>query len=405
MLTFDILKETIFSILSNKFRSFLTILGIVIGIGAVILMMSIGQGAKSSIESQIQTMGSNLLIVMPGAMKTFSPVAGARGGAQTLTYKDAEAISKEISNIVSVSPVVYRNLQVVAKNKNTRTQIVGTNSFFLDIRNYQLEQGTFFNENQVNSMAKVAVLGSVVRDDLFGSSTNPLGQSIKINGINFKVIGVLKSKGGMTALEDDIVIVPMSVAKKFFIGNEYVSGILVKADSPDNIDFVKTQIEQLLLKRHNIKTSQMADFSIVTQEDILEMVSSVTQTMTILLTSIASISLIVGGIGIMNMMMTNVTERTKEIGLRKAVGAKNFEIKAQFLAEAVTLTFLGGLIGVFLGWGLSLLVTKFTGLSTHVSLFSVFLAFGVSSLVGIIFGYWPARKAALLNPIDALRYE
>ncbi len=405
MLTFDILKETSFSILSNKFRSFLTILGIVIGIGAVILMMSIGQGAKSSIESQIQTMGSNLLIVVPGAMKTFSPVAGARGGAQTLTYKDAEAISKEISNIVSVSPVVYRNLQVVAKNKNTRTQIVGTNSFFLDIRNYQLEQGTFFNENQVNSMAKVAVLGSVVRDDLFGSSTNPLGQSIKINGINFKVIGVLKSKGGMTALEDDIVIVPMSVAKKFFIGNEYVSAILVKADSPDNIDFVKAQIEQLLLKRHNIKTSQMADFSIVTQEDILEMVSSVTQTMTILLTSIASISLIVGGIGIMNMMMTNVTERTKEIGLRKAVGAKNSEIKAQFLAEAVTLTFLGGLIGIFLGWGLSLLVTKFTGLSTHVSLFSVFLAFGVSSLVGIIFGYWPARKAALLNPIDALRYE
>jgi len=405
MLVSDILKETIFSILSNKFRSFLTILGIVIGIAAVILMMSIGQGAKSSIEKQVQTMGSNLLIVMPGAMKTFSPVAGARGGAQTLTYKDTEAISKEVSNIVSVSPVVYRNLQVIFRNKNTRTQIVGANSFFLDIRNYQLEKGTFFNKNQVDSMARVAVLGSVVRDDLFGSSTDPIGQIIKINGINFKVIGVLKPKGGMTALEDDIVVIPITVAKRFFVGNDYVNAILIKANSPKDIDFIKSQVEDLLLKRHNIKSSQMADFSIVTQEDILQMVSSITQTMTILLTSIAAISLIVGGIGIMNMMMTNVTERTKEIGLRKAIGAKKSEIKIQFLSEAVALTFLGGLIGVILGWGLSLLVTKFTGLSTDVSLFSVFLAFGVSSLVGIVFGYWPALRAARLDPIEALRYE
>jgi putative ABC transport system permease protein len=405
MLVSDILKETIFSILSNKFRSFLTILGIVIGIAAVILMMSIGQGAKSSIEKQVQTMGSNLLIVMPGAMKTFSPVAGARGGAQTLTYKDTEAISKEVSNIVSVSPVVYRNLQVIFKNKNTRTQIVGANSFFLDIRNYQLEKGTFFNKNQVDSMARVAVLGSVVRDDLFGSSTDPIGQSIKINGINFKVIGVLKPKGGMTALEDDIVVIPVTVVKRFFVGNDYVNAILIKANSPKDIDFIKSQVEDLLLKRHNIKSSQMADFSIVTQEDILQMVSSITQTMTILLTSIAAISLIVGGIGIMNMMMTNVTERTKEIGLRKAIGAKKSEIKIQFLSEAVALTFLGGLIGVILGWGLSLLVTKFTGLLTDVSLFSVFLAFGVSSLVGIVFGYWPALRAARLDPIEALRHE
>jgi ABC-type transport system, involved in lipoprotein release, permease component len=209
----------------------------------------------------------------------------------------------------------------------------------------------------------------------------------------------------MTALEDDIVVIPVTVAKRFFIGNDYVNAILIKANSPKDIDFIKSQVEDLLLKRHNIKSSQMADFSIVTQEDILQMVSSITQTMTILLTSIAAISLIVGGIGIMNMMMTNVTERTKEIGLRKAIGAKKSEIKIQFLSEAITLTFLGGLIGVILGWGLSLLVTKFTGLSTDVSLFSVFLAFGVSSLVGIVFGYWPALRAARLDPIEALRYE
>jgi len=401
----DLFYEAFSALYTNKLRSGLTILGIVIGIGSVITMLSVGQGAKNSIENQIQSMGSNLVIVVPGAMRTFSPMAGARGGAQTLTLKDSQAILKEVEGVLALSPVVYKNYQVVAGKKNTRTQIVGTGASFLEIRNYQIDTGAFFTEKQVENMARVAVLGSTVKEDLFGNSVSPIGKTIKINGIIFKVIGVTKPKGGMTALEDDIVIVPVSVVQKLFSGDEYLNAIIIKGDSPGAIESIKSQVTTLLLKRHNIKSSEMADFSVVTQEDMLSMAGSVTQVMTILLTSIAAISLVVGGIGIMNMMMTSVSERTKEIGLRKAIGAKRREIGLQFLIEAVMLTFVGGLVGVLLGIVVSFGITFFTGLTTKISLFSIILALSISSVIGIIFGYWPAQKAARLDPIEALRYE
>jgi len=401
----DLLQETISAISANKLRSGLTILGIVIGIGSVIGMISIGQGAKSSIESNIQTLGSNLIAILPGAQRTFSAVAAARGSAQTLTIEDAEEIKKEISNISGVAPVIQRNYQVVAQNKNTRTQIIGTTAAYSQVRNVQIELGSFFSEQNDTNLTKVVVLGPLVRDDLFGEVANPIGKYIRIQGMNFKVIGVTKAKGGFSVIEDDTVFIPLSIAQKFLTGDNYISTIAVQADSPKVIDEVKAEITDLLMRRHNIKDIQLVDFTIFTQEDMLGMVSSITDTMTILLSAIAGISLIVGGIGIMNMMMTSVTERTREIGLRKAIGAKRSDINFQFLAEAVMLTFLGGALGIVLGWILSLGISTFGGITTKISLFSILLAFGVSALIGIGFGYWPAQKAAKLNPIEALRYE
>jgi len=402
----DLFQETVLAISTNKLRSGLTILGIVIGIGSVIAMISIGQGAKGTIESSIESLGSNLVMVMPGAARTFSALAAARGTAQTLTIEDANTIESEVQFVQAVAPVVSRNSQIVARGKNTRTQIIGTNASYPNVRNVSMEYGNFFSEKDVLNQAKVAVLGPMPSDDLFGEGVNPVSQTIKIQGMNFKVIGLTKSKGGLGLFsEDDIIFIPISTCQKFLTGNEYVSTIAIQAQSPKLIDTVQNGVTELLLRRHNIKDSQYADFTVMNQQDIIGAASSITDTMTILLASIAGISLIVGGIGIMNMMMTSVTERTREIGLRKAVGAKMSDINFQFLAESVILTFIGGFLGIILGWILSLGISKFGGITTEVSFSSIILAFGVSALIGILFGYWPAQRAAKLNPIEALRYE
>ncbi len=406
MLITDLFEETFFAISANKTRSGLTILGIVIGIGSVIAMISIGQGATGSIESSIQSMGSNLITVMPGFQRGFSQISASRGSAQTLSIEDAEAIAKEIPFVQAVAPELSRRYQVIAKGQNTNTQVIGTVVSYPGVKNLEIEQGSFVSEQNVRSQSKVAVLGPTTRNDLFGEGTIPIGETIRINGINFKVIGITKSKGGTGfGSQDDMIFIPITTAQKFLAGVSYVSTINVQAESPQVMAQVQTGITNLLLKLHNIADPLMADFSILNQQDILGAASSITNTMTILLAAIAGISLIVGGIGIMNMMMTTVTERTREIGLRKAIGAKRLDISLQFLAEAVMLTFIGGAIGIILGSGLAYGIAFFTGMATKISLFSIILAFSVSAAIGIGFGYWPAQKAAKLNPIEALRYE
>jgi len=406
MLITDLLQETFTALLSNKVRSGLTILGIVIGIGSVIAMVSLGQGSSNSIEARIQSMGTNLLTVSPGIQRSFSQVQSQRGSAQTLTMEDAKAIAEKIPSVQAVAPELSRRYQIVYKGKNTNTQIVGTTPSYPSVKNVEIDEGSFISEQNISSLAKVAVLGPTVRDDLFGEEVNPLGKTIRINGINFKVIGLTKAKGGSGfGSQDDMVFIPITTCQKILAGTDYVSTISVQAETPESMAQVKTDITNLLLQRHNIPTAEAADFNVLSQEDILEAASSITNTMTILLASIAGISLLVGGIGIMNMMLTTVTERTREIGLRKAIGAKKKDISLQFFAEAVMLTFLGGIAGIALGWISSILISKFTGITTAISLITILLAFGISAAIGIIFGYYPARRAASLNPIEALRYE
>lgn len=406
MLISDLFEETYFAISANRTRSALTILGIVIGIGSVIAMISIGQGATGSIETSIQSMGSNLITVMPGFQRSFSQVSVGRGSARSLTIEDAKAISNEVPFVRAAAPELSGRYQVIAKGKNTNTQIVGTVASYFSIRNVEIEQGSFISEQNVSSQSKVAVLGPTTRDDLFGEGVIPIGETIRINGINFKIIGVTKAKGGTGfGSQDDMIFIPITTAQRFLAGGDYVSTISVQAESSQLMAQVQTGITNLLLQRHNIADAQSADFSVINQQDIVGAASSITNTMTILLAAIAGISLIVGGIGIMNMMMTTVTERTREIGLRKAIGAKRLDISLQFLAEAVMLTFLGGAIGVLLGSGIAWGMTFFADIATKISSFSIILAFSVSAIIGIGFGYWPAQKAAKLNPIEALRYE
>lgn len=401
----DLFKETMRSLSGNKARSGLTILGIVIGIASVITMVAIGQGAKKSIESSIESIGSNLIIIMPGSQRG-SAVSQGRGSSQTLTLEDTDAIKSQIQGIKAVAPEVSRRYQITAKGKNTNTQVVGTVGDYLVARNIKMNIGSFFSEQQVKSSAKVAILGPITRDDLFGINVNPVGQSIRIKNAEFQVIGVTEAKGGSGfSNPDDAIYVPLSSAQHYLAGDEYVNNISITASDQTSMASVQEQITQLLLHRHNISNPAQADFTIMNQNDIIATATSITNTFTILLSSIAGISLLVGGIGIMNMMLTTVTERTREIGLRKAVGIRKAYINLQFLAEAVALTFLGGIAGVILGWIASLLVSKFVNITTQISPSAILLAFGVSAGVGIIFGFYPARRAANLNPMEALRYE
>lgn len=403
----DLLEEIYSALMANKSRSGLTILGIVIGIGSVIAMISVGQGATGSIQSNIEALGSNLIMIMPGFQRSAgSQVSSGRGSAVTLTLKDAEAIQEEIGLIKAVAPEVSNRYQVTAKGKNTNTQIIGATAEYPSVRNIGVSQGSFISEQNMRSLSKVAVLGPTTRDDLFGENFNPIGQTIRIKGIEFKVVGITEEKGGTGfGSQDDRIFIPLSTAQRFLTGDDRLSTINVQAVDQNSMIIAQEQIASLLLSRHRISDPQLADFSIMNQADIISSASSISNTLTILLGSIAGISLVVGGIGIMNMMLTTVTERTREIGLRKAIGAKRKDISRQFLIEATILTLLGGIIGVFVGWIFSLAISHFGDINTKISLFSIVLAFGVSAAIGIIFGYYPARRASKLNPIEALRYE
>jgi len=407
MIISDLFEETYSALLVNKARSGLTVLGIVIGIGSVIAMISIGQGAKGTIEASIQSLGSNLVIVMPGAQRGVGiQVSAGRGSAQTLTQGDADALKTDIDLANAVAPELTSRYQITARGTNTNTQVVGTVSEYPAVRNIEVEDGSFISNQNMRSLAKVVVLGPTVRNDLFGEGVSPIGQSVRIRSIQFKVIGVMKAKGGSGFNNpDNTVYIPLSTAQRFLAGNTSVSQISVQAVDQNSMTDLQAQITGLLLQRHNISDPQQADFSTLNQADIVATASSVTDTFTILLAAVAGISLVVGGIGIMNMMLTTVTERTREIGLRKAIGAKRKDINRQFLAEAVLLTFSGGVMGIVFGWVISLLVSHFGGIATSVSMYSILLAFGVSAAIGIAFGYYPASRAAKLNPIEALRFE
>jgi putative ABC transport system permease protein len=403
----DIYHETSSALRANKVRSGLTMLGIVIGIGSVIALTAIGEGAQASIQNSIQSIGSNLILVMPGAQATpGSIVSVGRGTAQTLTLADATAIAADVPGAVAVDPEVQTSKQVIFGGENTRTTILGTSQEYPQVRDLQIADGSYFTAGQISSLAQVAVLGPTVVSDLFATGTEPVGQEINIGGDIFTVIGVSVAKGstGLTN-QDDQIFIPISTAQQLFIGNQYASTISVEADSQADMTNVQNQITTLLLSRHNISNPAAADFSTENQADIASAATSVTSTFTVLLGAVAGISLLVGGIGIMNMMLTTVTERTREIGLRKAIGAKKNDISTQFLVEAVSLTFIGGAIGVALGVIAAYATTTFGGIATSITTSSIILAFCVSAGIGIVFGYYPARRAAGMNPIEALRYE
>jgi len=401
----DLFQETYTSLSANKARSGLTVLGIVIGIGSVIAMVSIGQGASSQITSSIEGLGSNLLTIYPGAIQPGrGVVSSGRGSGESLKNTDVDVL-RQINGVAYISPELQRRFQITSLvGTNTNSTVIGALPEYTQVRSASVSNGVFFSESQERSMGRVAVLGPTVASDLFGD-TEPVGGTIRINRVNFRVIGVLEAKGSAGFFNpDDAVVVPLSTMQKILAGNDFLSTIAISVQNKDLMPQVQEEATFALAEKHRVGL-ESPDFSIVSQADILGTLTQVTNTFTLFLAAVAGISLLVGGIGIMNMMLTTVTERTREIGLRKAIGATRHDINLQFLSEAVMLTFIGGVIGVVIGCSVSFAVSYFGILQAKVSLLSVLLAFGVSAAIGIIFGYYPARRAATLNPIEALRYE
>ncbi len=401
----SILKVAVKALQRNKLRSVLTMLGIIIGVGAVIAVFSIGSGAQKMIDEQISQVGTNLIFVYPGT-QTAGGIHWGMGSMTTLLEEDAKAIERECSAISQVTPGMRTGAQVVAGDQNWSTSIMGHNQYFPTIRNWPVQTGSFFTEQDVSSSARVAVLGKTVADNLFGA-VDPIGQMIRIEGQPFKVVGVLLAKGqnAMGFDQDDTVVAPYTTVMKKLMGVTYINFIIASAVNQEAIAQAKSEIESLLRQRHLLQAGQESDFFIRTLEDMARMRSESNQIMTYLLLVIASVSLIVGGIGVMNIMLVSVTERTREIGIRMAVGAKSRDLLRQFLMEASTLSLAGGLAGIFLGAISSRLITSFLEWPTAISILSIFIAFTVSASVGIIFGFYPAWKASQLDPIEALRYE
>jgi putative ABC transport system permease protein len=392
----------------NKMRSALTMLGIIIGVGAVIAMLAVGTGASEKISEQISSIGSNLIIILPGST-TSGGLRMGMGSQPTLTRDDADAIQKECSAVEEAAPVLNGAAQVVSGNQNWSTGVYGTTPNMLIIRDWPLATGRTFTEQDIRNATKVAILGQTVMDNLFGNA-DPVGQVIRIKKVPFTVIGVLDRKGQSPQGQDqdDTIYIPVTTAQKKIFGTSFpgmVRTIMVKAKSTEDLSVAERQINELLRQRHHIGPRQDNDFTVRNLTQIMQVAEQSTKVMTLLLGAIASVSLLVGGIGIMNIMLVSVTERTREIGIRMAVGAKTWDIRLQFIIEALTLALIGGTAGIIIGIGGSTLLSMLAGWSTIVSALSVILAFGFSGLVGIFFGFYPAYKASLLNPIDALRYE
>lgn len=389
----------------NKLRSGLTALGIIIGVASVVAMVAVGNGAQARITSQISALGQNLLTVFAGSKRSGGVNSGL-GSASTITLADADAVSREVTDVVAVSPEDSTTAQAIANGRNWSTTVVGESQDYLKIRDWKLTSGSMFTEREAHGAAKVAVIGSKTANELFGP-LNPIGQSLRIKNIPFIVIGLLASKGsGMGGQnQDDRIIIPFTTAMKRITGDKYLRSVNVQVVSSERMEIAQQQITSLLRQRHRLSADQDDDFNIFNQKEIADTVNSVSTIITLLLGAVAGISLLVGGIGIMNIMLVSVTERTREIGIRIAVGAQPGDIRLQFLIEAVTLSLLGGLIGVLAGVGAAKLVGVFANFQAVVSTGSIILAFGVSSAIGVFFGFYPAHKAAALDPIEALRYE
>ncbi len=403
----DFILEIYTALTVNKVRSGLTVLGIVIGIASVIIMVAIGKAAQTSIEQNIQAMGSNLLMVRPGSQQgPGSDVRGAQGSAQSLTLADVTALETGLTTLERVAPEVsVGRKQVTAGGNNTNTSISGVTADYAAVRNVAVAQGSFITDVHERTLAKVAFVGPDVVTELFGAGGSAIGKKIRIGTVDFTVIGVATVRGATGfGSSDDFILIPLSTAQQYFSGNVYLSTISLKIKSGADMTAASTQATTLLRTTHRLATKDEADFRIMNQADIVSTASTVTSTFTTLLGAVAGISLVVGGIGIMNMMLTTVTERTREIGLRKAIGAKRRDIQIQFLFEAILLTFLGGGLGILLGFAVTSIMSAF-GIEATISLSSVLLAFFVSTIIGIIFGYYPAARASRLSPMEALRYE
>ena len=392
------------SLVANKLRSLLTMLGIIIGVAAVIALVSIGNGVKQDIEDSISSLGSNLLVVLPGAPRT----PGARpsqGSMKSLKISDYEAIAK-LEGVKAASPMTNGSYVVIYQNKNWTTSVAGVNSNFQDVNNWTMTSGRFFSDKNVQNRERVAVVGQTVVKNLFADE-DPVGKEIRVKNIPFRVIGVLKSKGNGTMGndQDDTVLIPYTTSMERVEGIDYLRRVYVVAKDDGGIDRLQADIENLLRVRHNIKDTNLDDFNIQNMKSIMETVAQTTGTFTLFLGAVAAISLVVGGIGIMNIMLVSVTERTREIGVRKALGATYSVIVTQFLIEAVVISLIGGFIGIAFCIGASKVIGMVSGMSTIVSVPTIIMSFAFSMAIGLIFGIYPARKAAKLNPIDALHYE
>ncbi len=402
----NLFRIAIRALFRNKMRAFLTMLGIIIGVASVIGMLAIGEGSKRSITDEMSSMGSNLVMIMPNMQRRGGVSLGA-SNSMVLKYSDVTAIRNEAVNISAVSPTINANGQVIYGNQNTQTSIYGVSEEYLDIRKLEVRSGRIFNRTEVRSMTKVCILGQTVVENLFGEGFDPVGLNIRIKNIPFEIIGILEDKGesGMGQDQDDIILAPYTTVQRRIAAIDYINGIYCSAVSEERSAAAIEEVEEILRRTHKLKESEENDFRVMSQSELIETVSTITNIMKILLGAIAGISLLVGGIGIMNIMLVSVTERTREIGLRMSIGGRGKDILRQFLVESMMLSISGGLLGVIFGYLLASLGGTLIGSAAVVTTQSVVLAFAVCFAIGVFFGWYPAKKAANLNPIDALRYE
>ncbi len=405
MLYSESMRMALTALLANKLRSLLTMLGIIIGVGAVIAMISVGMGVRKNVTDSIASLGSNMLVIMPGSANR-GGVRSAAGSTITLKYDDAEAIRKRVRNIDYVSPTVSGSYQIVYGNQNWNSSVTGVTPDYMSIQSLKVQSGSFITESDMSKRNRVAVIGTTVASNLFGTE-NPVGKNIRVNNAPYKIIGVLAAKGqsSMGRDQDDVVIIPLTTAQERMLGITYVQSINVQVASQDKMEQAQSEIETLLRQRHRITGGKEDDFTVRNLTSLMETMSQTTGMITLLLGSIAGISLIVGGIGIMNIMMVSVTERTREIGIRKALGATFRNIMMQFLIESVVISVIGGMIGIVLGCAASMAISVVGDFSTVITIAPILISFFFSVGIGLFFGIYPARKAAKLDPIEALRYE